>query len=145
MADQHKNIVFRFGIVYVFIVVAFLLVIYKIITIQFFERENWLALAAKNVKTNIEVKANRGNIFSSDGRLMASSIPTYYIYMDLRVPALQENNGQLFHENIDSLSFVCQNFLKISHKPNTKKTLRKLTTKSWELFAFIRKKSLIVN
>ncbi|HOJ66199.1 MAG TPA: penicillin-binding protein 2, partial [Paludibacteraceae bacterium] len=140
MADQHKNIVFRFGIVYVFIVVAFLLVIYKIITIQFFERENWLALAAKNVKTNIEVKANRGNIFSSDGRLMASSIPTYYIYMDLRVPALQENNGQLFHENIDSLSLCLSKFFKDKSQAEYKKDITEAYNKKLGAFRIYPKK-----
>jgi len=140
MADKHKNIVFRFGIVYVFIVVAFLLVIYKILTIQFFERENWLALAAKNVKTNIEVKANRGNIFSSDGRLLASSIPTYYIYMDLRVPALQENNGQLFLENIDSLSLCLSNFFKDKSKAEYKRDITAAYYKKLGAFRIYPKK-----
>lgn len=140
MADKHKNIVFRFGIVYVFIVVAFLLVIYKIVTIQFFERENWLALAAKNVKTNIEVKANRGNIFSSDGRLLASSIPTYYIYMDLRVPALQENNGQLFLENIDSLSLCLSNFFKDKSPAEYKRDITAAYNKKLGAFRIYPKK-----
>ena len=35
---------------------------------------------------------------------MASSIPTYYVYMDTRVPALHEKDGILFKEKVDSLS-----------------------------------------
>jgi len=78
--------------------------------IQFVEHDKWMALAAQNIKTNIVVKPNRGNIYACDGRLMASSIPTYYVYMDLRVPALHEKGGKLFKDNIDSLSLCLSSF-----------------------------------
>lgn len=112
MADKRKNIVLRFGIVYTIIFLSFLLVIYKIVVIQTIERSDWLALAAKNTKTDIVVKPNRGNIYACDGRLMASSIPTYYVYMDLRVPALHEKDGKLFKENIDSVAIYLSSFFK---------------------------------
>lgn len=104
MADKRKNIVLRFGIVYTIICLSFVAVLYKIIVIQTVERSKWMELAAHNKKTDIVVKPNRGNIYACDGRLMASSIPTYYIYMDTRVPALHEKDGKLFKEKIDSLS-----------------------------------------
>lgn len=110
MPDKRKNIVLRFGIVYIIISIFFVLVIYKIIQIQFVERSEWMALAEKQKITDIIVKPKRGNIFASDGRLLASSIPTYYIYMDLRVPSLHQKNGQLFHDNIDSLSIALSEY-----------------------------------
>ncbi len=105
MADKRKSIVFRFGIIYFVVLLAFLAVVYKIAVIQTVEREELLKLEAKSKKTNIEVKAKRGNIYACDGRLMASSIPSYYIYMDTRVPALHEKGGKLFYENIDSVAY----------------------------------------
>lgn len=110
MPDKRKNIVLRFGIIYIIISILFVLVIYKIIQIQFIERDEWMALAQKQKITDIIVKPKRGNIYASDGRLLASSIPTYYLYMDLRVPALHQKNGQLFHENIDSLSIALSGY-----------------------------------
>ncbi|MDR3652419.1 MAG: penicillin-binding protein [Paludibacter sp.] len=110
MTDKRKNIVLRFGIVYTIICLSFFLVLYRIIIIQFVERDKWLALASQNVKSNIVVRPNRGNIYDCNGRLMASSIPTYYVYMDLRVPALHEKNGILFKNNIDSLSIYLSSF-----------------------------------
>lgn len=112
MADKRKNIVLRFGIVYVAICFSFLLVIYKILVIQVVEKDNWMALAAQSLKTDIVVKPNRGNIYACDGRLMASSIPTYYVYMDMRVPALHEKEGVLFHQNIDSVAICLAQFFK---------------------------------
>lgn len=112
MADKRKNIVLRFGIVYAIICLSFVAVIYKIAVIQFVERDQWMALAAQSKKTDIVVKPNRGNIYASDGRLMASSIPTYYIYLDLRVPALHEKDGILFKNNIDSVAICLSAYLK---------------------------------
>jgi len=112
MADKRKNIVLRFGIVYVTICLSFFAVLYKIAVVQFVERDKWLALAAQSTKTNIVVKPTRGNIYACDGRLMASSIPTYYIYMDLRVPALHDKDGKLFKDNLDSVSIYLSSFFK---------------------------------
>jgi cell division protein FtsI (penicillin-binding protein 3) len=117
MADKRKNIVLRFGIVYTIICLSFIAVVYKIVVIQTVERDRWLRLAEQNKKTDIIVKPNRGNIYACDGRLMASSIPTYYIYMDLRVPALhspspRKKTGTLFADNIDSVSIYLSSLFK---------------------------------
>ena len=50
---------------------------------MFAERQYWQDVADRFVKENVTVKPNRGNIISSDGKLMASSLPEYRIYMDL--------------------------------------------------------------
>ncbi|HRZ98813.1 MAG TPA: hypothetical protein P5084_14750, partial [Paludibacter sp.] len=71
MSEKRSNIVFKFGIVYIFICIAFILVIYRMVVIQVIERKNWMELADKQKKTDVIVKPNRGNIFASDGRLMA--------------------------------------------------------------------------
>ena len=49
---------------------------------MFAERQYWQDAADRFVKENVTVKPNRGNIISSDGKLMASSLPEYRIYMD---------------------------------------------------------------
>ncbi len=104
MAGKRDSIVLRFGIVYFGIVLLFVAVLIRIIYLQTAEKDEWLAVAAKTKKTDISVKPNRGNIFACDGRLMASSIPSYYIYMDTRVEALRKDEGKLFKEKVDSLS-----------------------------------------
>jgi cell division protein FtsI (penicillin-binding protein 3) len=123
MPDKRKNIVVRFGIVYFIISILFLLVIYKIVQIQFFERDEWMKLAEKQKISDITVRPKRGNIFASDGRLLASSIPTYYIYMDLRVPALNMNDGKLFYENLDSVSYSLSKFFGDKSKAQYKRIL----------------------
>ncbi len=104
MAGKRDSIVLRFGVVYFGIVLLFVAVLGRIIYLQTAEKKAWMAVAAKSKKTDILVKPNRGNIYACDGRLMASTIPTYYVYMDTRVPALREDDGKLFKDKVDSLA-----------------------------------------
>ncbi len=110
MTDKRKNIVLRFGIVYMLIAVMFVAVIGKIIYIQFVERDKLMELAEKQKFSDIIIRPKRGNVFASDGRLLASSIPTYYIFMDTRVPALRAKNGALFYAKLDSVSTALSEF-----------------------------------
>ena len=110
MADKRKNIVLRFGIVYILMALMFVAVIAKILYIQIVEKDKLMEVAAKQKISDIIIRPKRGNVFASDGRLLASSIPTYYVYMDTRVPALRDNNGDLFYSKLDSLSTALSEF-----------------------------------
>ena len=105
MSDEQRNTVWRFAIIFIFILLGFGAVLGKIIYIQAIERDEWLKVAEKQVPTNRPIKATRGNILDCNGQLLASSMPQYYVYMDTRVPALHEKKGILFANHIDSLAF----------------------------------------
>ena len=105
MSDEQRNTVWRFAIIFIVILAGFVAVLGKIIYIQAVERDEWLKVAEKQVPTMKPITATRGNILDCNGRLLASSMPQYYVYMDTRVPALHEKNGELFVKHIDSLAF----------------------------------------
>ncbi len=125
MTEKRRNIVFRFGLMYALICIAFLGVVYRIVVLQFVERDEWMKVAEKQKKADIIVKPNRGNIFSADGRLMASSIPSYYVFMDMRVPALHNDGGKLFKDNIDSVSVALSKFFGDKSSKEYKQMLEK--------------------
>ena len=104
MSDEQRNTVWRFAVIFIVIALGFVAVLGKIIYIQTVERSEWLKVAERQVPTNRPIKATRGNILDCNGRLLASSMPQYHIYMDTRVEALHEKNGKLFTENIDTLA-----------------------------------------
>ena len=104
MSDEQRNTVWRFAIIFIFILLGFGAVLGKIIYIQAVERDQWLKVAEKQVPTNRPIKATRGNILDCNGRLLASSMPQYYVYMDTRVEALHQKKDLLFHQYIDSLA-----------------------------------------
>ena len=103
MSDEQRNTVWRFAIIFIIILLGFIAVIGKIIYIQTVERNEWMKVAEKQVPTYRSITANRGNILDCNGQLLASSMPQYNVYMDTRVPALHDNNGKLFKEQIDTL------------------------------------------
>ena len=112
MTDKHKHIVLRFAILYLLIIALFLGVVYKIAVIQFVEGKKWIELSEKQNIKDITIKPRRGNIYAFDGRLLASSIPSYKVYMDMKVDPLQKENGRIFYENVDSLAIALSNYFK---------------------------------
>ncbi|MCC8188298.1 MAG: transpeptidase family protein [Bacteroides sp.] len=71
---------------YFFVILLFgltgIAVVVKAAVIMFAERDYWHEVADRFVKENVAIPPTRGNILSSDGKLMASSLPEYRIYMD---------------------------------------------------------------
>lgn len=82
MTVNKKNIMNRYFFVVLMMALVGIAIIVKAIITMSAERQYWQDVANRFVKENVTVKPNRGNIISSDGKLMASSLPEYKIYMD---------------------------------------------------------------
>ena len=104
MSDEQRNTIWRFAIIFIVITLGFVAVWVKIAYIQTVVRDEWLKVAEKQVPTIRPITSTRGNILDCNGRLLASSMPQYYMYMDTRVPALHEKKGALFTAHVDSLA-----------------------------------------
>ncbi|WP_372936480.1 penicillin-binding protein [Seonamhaeicola sp.] len=59
-----------------------LAVVFKLLSIQFIEGDKYKALAEKRVVKDVVIPANRGNVYSANGNLLATSIPKYDIRID---------------------------------------------------------------
>ncbi|WP_179334370.1 penicillin-binding protein [Winogradskyella costae] len=62
-----------------------LAVVFKLVSIQFIQGDEYRALAEKSTTRDFPIPANRGNVYSADGSLLATSIPKY----DIRIDAIQ--------------------------------------------------------
>ena len=82
MAVNKKNIMTRYFFVILLMALVGVAIVVKAGITMFAERQYWQDVADRFVKENVTVPPNRGNIISSDGKLMASSLPEYKIYMD---------------------------------------------------------------
>ena len=105
MSENVKHTVLRFAIVFGVILLFFIVVFVRIISLQTVHRSELEAMVADRDSVYKPIKAVRGNIFDCDGRLLASSVPQYSIWMDTRVEALHMNNGKLFYEYVDSIAY----------------------------------------
>jgi cell division protein FtsI (penicillin-binding protein 3) len=78
------EIVWRSGIVYFAIALLAVAILVRVLILQFVQHGKWADMSEKFVYKTAEVPANRGDILTADGRLLASSVPYYTIYMDTR-------------------------------------------------------------
>jgi cell division protein FtsI (penicillin-binding protein 3) len=78
------QILARTGVIYGIVVVMALAVFVRIIQLQFVQSDKWAAMADKVVFRRQADRAARGDILSDDGRILASSVPYYTVYMDTR-------------------------------------------------------------
>lgn len=76
--------------------------------IMFAEQGYWKDVADRFVREGVPVKPNRGNILSADGKLMASSLPEYRIYMDFKAGGYQKDTMLMNH-----LTEICEGLHRI--------------------------------
>jgi cell division protein FtsI (penicillin-binding protein 3) len=96
-----KDIMWRIYLVFACFLLFGIAILVQIFRIQFVQGDYWRS-RADSLSTQIRsIEASRGNIFSSDGSLLATSVPIYDVRMDLKADGL---TNETFDKNIDSLS-----------------------------------------
>ena len=102
--DKNKgDILWRIYLVY-FLTVGFgILILIKVVYIQFVEGDQWREMARNSTIRYANIEAIRGDILADDGRLLATSVPVYEIRMDLHRNVVSDD---LFSAGADSLAFM---------------------------------------
>src|SRR5664280_83871 len=95
------EIVMRSGIVYFAIALIALAILIRVLILQVVQHGKWAAMSEKYVYQTAEMPATRGDILACDGRLLASSVPYYTIYMDTRSTGMA---AQTWSSGINGLS-----------------------------------------
>ncbi|MDC0380063.1 transpeptidase family protein [Flavobacteriaceae bacterium] len=98
MSEKETNILNKLYFISGCMFIFALLVVFKLSKIQFVQGEAYRSLAEKRSIKNVIIPANRGNVYSVDGSLLATSVPKYDIRIDL-VTSSERN----FQSNIQAL------------------------------------------
>ncbi len=122
MSSERNEILRNAYIVYFGVVLLGLAIIGKAAYIQIVEGEMWRE-KGKIMNLKVEkIEANRGNILSSDGSLLAASVPLF----NLRIDAGNTHyNDEYFYENVDSLAWHLANLFRDRTKSEYKQALVK--------------------
>lgn len=99
MAVEDKHISYRIYLVAFAILLVAIAIAVKLTNIQWVEGDYYRKLAKERTVRNFVIPANKGNIYSSDGSLLATSIPNYEIRFDALAP-----KKEIFDKNVQSLS-----------------------------------------
>ncbi len=95
--------------VLLFAVAVSLVILGGIFKIQVLEGSHWKKKSADLTTKYRKIKAVRGNIYSADGNLLATSVPVYNIRMDVNADALTDN---IFYAEIDSLALCLSKYFR---------------------------------
>jgi len=92
------------------IVLFALAVLLRLGDVQFIQGEKWRAKADSLSTKEFEIEAARGNIYSNDGSLLATSVPEYELRMDMIAGGIEKD--ELFYGKVDSLAMKLSAFFK---------------------------------
>ncbi|MCD6355018.1 MAG: PASTA domain-containing protein [Prolixibacteraceae bacterium] len=107
-----STIVSRIAIVYLILFLFGLVVIFKIFSVQQIKNERWVKIADNLSKNTLIVEPDRGNICADDGSVLATSVPGYYVRIDLAAEGVK----RVFNNESDSLAYYLSAFFKNESK-----------------------------
>jgi cell division protein FtsI (penicillin-binding protein 3) len=113
-----KSILLRVRVAFLAVVIFAIAIVAKTGHIQFVEGEKWAAMGERISFDYKTVKATRGNIYSDNGSLLATSLPFYKIAFDATQPT-----DEVFKKGVDSLALNLSRFFKDKSKTDYKRML----------------------
>ena len=87
MAVNEKGILNRLYFIAGCMFIFGIAVVFKLVSIQFLQGDKYKAMASERIVKNVVIPANRGNVYSVNGNLLATSIPKYDIRFDAITPS----------------------------------------------------------
>ena len=115
--NTRKQILFRARLIFLSVLAFAIYIAVSIFRLQNGYVEGF-EINQKAQNTKIEtVDGIRGNIYADDGSLLATSVPTYDLYWDSKVPALSK---EYFLEKVDSISMLFARFFPEKNKEEWK-------------------------
>lgn len=132
MAVNEKNILNRLYFIAGCMFIFGLGVVFKLVDIQFVDGDKYRALASQRIVKDFVIPSNRGNVYSMEGNLLATSIPKYDIRFDAITPS-----AKIFETYLNPLS---DSLSKYSGKPSSyyKNELRKARANKNRYFLLAR-------
>ena len=135
MSNKQK-LIRRVYPIYMLLILFGIGIIFKIGQVQFIEGDHWQELAKSYSTKHRKIDAIRGNIYASDGSLIATSVPKYEVRFDLNAEAI---TNDLFAKNIDTLCLELSKLLPEKSKNQWKAELTQ-ARKNGARYHLIRRK-----
>ena len=137
--EVKRDILWRVYLSFIGIVVLSLLVVGRAFYIQQVQGSYWRSMSDSLHQRIEEIDAGRGTIYSEDGQMLSTSLPTFDIYIDFMADGLREKNGKRFKENIDSFSKALANYFKDKSAATYKSEFQKAYKKKDRYFPLKKK------
>ncbi|MCF8236521.1 MAG: transpeptidase family protein [Saprospiraceae bacterium] len=109
MAEARKNeLLIKAYLVLGLVMLLALAILGRVMVIQWVEGDKWRAQAEKSQLRYVPVEAEKGSIITESGAILASTVATYELRMDLNSSAMNEHD---FQQEVDSLGWYISHFV----------------------------------
>jgi len=98
----------RISLIYFLLLAFSLAIIVNLVSVQKIKNDRWEEIQKKLTALTVVIPPERGNICADDGSLLATSVPGYYIRMDMK----SEGVRKVFAAESDSLAYYMSRFFK---------------------------------
>ncbi|MCK7559602.1 transpeptidase family protein [Chitinophaga sedimenti] len=77
----------------------------RVFFLQNIEGDYWRRMSDSMHTTFVTLDADRGTIYSEEGRMLSTSVPYFNLYVDFAADGLRAKNGEIYKNNVDSLAY----------------------------------------
>ncbi|MBT8196654.1 MAG: transpeptidase family protein [Bacteroidia bacterium] len=118
--NAKKDILFRMYLMYALVCLFGVAILGQIVRLQFVEGEKWKARSEKFILKHKPIDASRGNIYSVDGSLLATSVPIYDVFLDSKCDGLSD---ETFNQEVSQLAYKLSGLFEDKSSAEYKKIL----------------------
>ncbi|MBK6283537.1 MAG: transpeptidase family protein [Draconibacterium sp.] len=104
--EIRKVILTRITLIYFVLIVFAIVVIVKMVSVQKIKNDRWEKIQQNLSDNTIIVSPDRGNICADDGSVLATSVPGYYVRIDMA----SEGVRKVYNNESDSLAYYLSRF-----------------------------------
>lgn len=102
--EVKKDILWRVYLCFIGMGLFAVAILVKVFFVQNVDGNYWRSMADSLHTRYVSLDADRGTIYSEEGRMLSTSIPYFDVRIDFAADNLREKNGKVFKDNVDSLS-----------------------------------------
>ncbi|HEY0433906.1 MAG TPA: peptidoglycan glycosyltransferase, partial [Chitinophagaceae bacterium] len=139
--EIRRDILWRVYVSFLGVALVIILILARAFYIQRFQGSYWRSMSDSLHQRIEPLEAERGTIYSEDGQMLSTSIPTFDIYMDMEADGLTEKKGKRFRENVDSFAFALSDYFGDRSATQYKKDLEAAYRRSDRYFPLKKKLS----
>ncbi|RAJ73943.1 cell division protein FtsI (penicillin-binding protein 3) [Chitinophaga dinghuensis] len=122
--DVKKDILWRVYLCLIGMALFGVAILAKVFYIQNIQGSYWRSMADSLHTRYVALDADRGTIYSEEGRMLSTSIPYFDIRIDFAADGLTDKKGLVFRTNLDSLSLCLSQLFNDRSQAEYKKLLQ---------------------
>ena len=129
-----KSILLRARVAFILVALFAFAIVFRILQIQLQDGKKWKQISERNAVQYKTIKATRGNIYSDNGSLLATSLPFYKVAMDPTVIDVE-----IFNKKLDSLCILLADYFKGGNAQDYKRRITNARLKNRQYLLLSRR------